>query len=449
MRPRILIIDDSPEDRALLTHHLESEREFVTVSVAGAGEGLERIAEEPPDLVLCDLKMPGMDGIDFLTELRKPYPALPVIIITASGEEEAAQRAFDAGATDFIQKPIEPSGLRTRVTRALEEAPRRELLQKAEKDRFDQEAILGSHELIQRVRDFVREVASVARAPILLLGESGTGKNLVARTIHGAGKGASRRFVELNCAAVPENLLEAELFGHEQGAFTDASATKRGLAEVADKGTLFLDEIGAMPSSFQSKLLGFLESRSFRRLGSTEEIHVELRIIAATNSDLHQMVQDGSFREDLFYRLNVASHTLPPLRQIPSDIPLLSERFVQKAAEFFGMPVPTLNSGSVERLMEYDWPGNMRELRNVIERAMIFNSGPTLEIPTPRPGPIANERPEVDGIRLPTGLSLEEVEKRYIEATMRNTEQVSEAAETLGITRKVLWSRRKKYGLLD
>ena len=333
--------------------------------------------------------------------------------------------------------------------RALEETPRRELLQEAEQARYDPQAILGSHELVQRVRDFVQEVSSVARAPILLMGESGTGKNLVARTIHGAGKGASRRFVEINCAAVPENLLEAELFGHEQGAFTDASRTKRGLAEVADKGTLFLDEIGAMPASFQSKLLGFLESRSFRRLGSTEEIEVDLRIIAATNSDLRQMVKDGSFREDLFYRLNVASHTLPPLRHIRSDIPLLSEHFVRKAASFFSMPVPELDADSLERLKEYDWPGNMRELRNVIERAMIFNHGSELDIPTPRPGPSPEEHLSRDGIHLPPGLSLEEVEKRYIEATMTVTDQVSEAAESLGVTRKVLWARRKKYGILD
>lgn len=451
MKPRILIIDDNPDDLALLTHHVESSREFQTTAVDGGAAGLNQVASEPPDLVLCDLMMPGVDGMEFLRRVRESHPALPVIIVTAVGTELKAERAFEAGATDFVKKPVEPHALRVRIHRALDEAPRQELLEEIEKARFNPESILGDHELVREERRFVREVASVTRAPILLLGESGTGKNLVARAIHGAGgEGANRRFVELNCAAVPENLLEAELFGHEKGAFTDASKTKRGLAEVADGGTLFLDEIGAMPPGLQTKLLTFLESRSFRRLGSTEEIKVDLRVIAATNADLGAMVGEGSFREDLFYRLNVASFTLPPLRHIRSDIPVLTRHFVRKAAEYFAKPVPELDPDCLGPLMEYDWPGNIRELRNVVERAMIFAQGETLEIPAPDSPQRGPEEASREGdLVLPLGLTLEEVERRYIEATMEDSEAVSDAADSLGITRKVLWSRRKEYGLLD
>jgi len=450
MRTRILIIDDDPDQLALLTHHVEAGRQFRTMTADGGAEGLERVAEEPPDLVLCDLMMPEMDGIAFTARLRESRPTLPVIIVTAKGSEEEAERAFEAGATDFVRKPVVPSVLRARIQRALEEVPRRELLQEAEKARFDPDAILGEHALIEEVRRFVQEVASVRRAPVLLLGESGTGKNLVARAIHAAGEGPNRRFVEINCAAVPESLLEAELFGHEKGAFTDARETKRGLAEVADQGTLFLDEIGSMPPSLQAKLLTFLESRSFRRLGGTEEIEVDLRVIAATNANLEEMVEEEAFREDLYFRLNVASHTLPPLRRIRSDIPLLARHFVRKAAEFFRKPVPELDPASLERLMAYEWPGNVRELRNLIERAMIFRQGEVLEIPLPSPDPaaVSEAPPGEGGLVLPLGLTLEEVEKRYIEATMERADRVSDAAEQLGVSRKVLWARRRDYGLL-
>lgn len=450
MKPRILVVDDTPEDLALLTHHLESSREYRTIAVKSAQAGMQQAASEPPDLVVSDLVMPEMDGIAFAAALRETHPTVPVLIITAKGTEEEAARAFEAGATDFLHKPVNPADLKARVKHALQEAPRQELLEEVEKARFDPNAILGSHELVQEVRRFVGEVASVTRAPVLLLGESGTGKNLVARAIHGLGEGSARRFVEINCAAVPENLLEAELFGHEKGAFTDASRAKRGLAEEADGGTLFLDEIGSMPLSLQSKLLGFLESRSFRRLGSTEEIHVTLRVIAATNSNLQSMVEEGSFREDLYYRLNVASHTLPPLRHIKSDLPILTEHFVRKAAQYFAQPIPEVDASSVEKLADHDWPGNVRELRNVIERAMIFRRGQVLEIPTPSHAKATRSPlPDREGISLPLGLSLQEVEKRYIEATMKHADGVAEAADTLAISRKVLWARRKEYGLLD
>ncbi|HET9948387.1 MAG TPA: sigma-54 dependent transcriptional regulator, partial [Longimicrobiales bacterium] len=297
-------------------------------------------------------------------------------------------------------------------------------------------------------------IAAVPKVPALILGESGTGKNLVARAIHASSPESEHRFVEVNCAALPDTLLEAEIFGHEKGAFTDARRTKKGLAEVADGGTLFLDEIGTLAPALQAKLLTFLESRSFRRLGGTDDIHVNLRIIAATNANLDQDVAAGRFREDLFYRLNVARVRLPALREIRGDIGELARSFLAQAAESFGRPAPRLEPESIRRLEAYDWPGNARELRNVIERALIFSHGPTLNVEPFIPPVVAvperdGARPPADRVVMPLGLTLDEAEKRYIEATLASVGgNVAEAAARLGVTRKVLWARRKKLGLL-
>jgi transcriptional regulator with PAS, ATPase and Fis domain len=270
--------------------------------------------------------------------------------------------------------------LLARLARGIADAPARELISKVTEAAYDPHGVIGTHPLVESLRSFIRKVAAVPQVSVLLLGESGTGKSMVARAIHGAGAGSRQRFVEINCAALPAHLLEAELFGYEKGAFTDARQTKKGLVEVADGGTLFLDEVGTIGPEIQAKLLSFLESRSFRRLGSTREASVNVRIIAATNVDLESEVMDGTFREDLFYRLNVASYTLPPLRHIRSDIPVLARHFVGRAASYFGKPVPELDRDGLERLQAYAWPGNARELRNVIERSMIFSQGRTLEI---------------------------------------------------------------------
>jgi DNA-binding NtrC family response regulator len=447
--PTVLIIDDDADQLALITAQLERTRRFVTESVASAEKALEHVAREPPDAIVCDLVMPGMDGIAFTRRIREHHPSLPVIIITAHGAEDDAQRAFDAGATDFVTKPVDPNSLATRINRSLQEIPARELLSDAARKKFDPHGIVGSHPLVQEVRRFVDNVARIPNVSALLLGESGTGKNLVARAIHAAGAASNYRFVEINCAALPANLIEAELFGYEKGAFTDARQTKKGLAEEADGGTLFLDEIGSMPLELQAKLLTFLESRSFRRIGANREIHVELRVIAATNADLAAEPARGRFREDLFYRLNVASHVLPPLRQIRSDIPEIARHFVNRAAQFFGKPVPSIGRDSIERMQRYDWPGNARELRNVVERAIIFSQDNNLTV-----GELAStSRPQAamdpDVVGIPRGRTLDEVEKLYIEATLAELGgNVSAAAQRLGVTRKVLWARRKKLGLL-
>ncbi|HEX2081077.1 MAG TPA: sigma-54 dependent transcriptional regulator [Longimicrobium sp.] len=450
MNPTVFIIDDDPDQVALVTAQIERGRRFATKGFTRAEGALEEIRADPPDAVVCDLVMPGMDGIAFVRRVREIDGSMPIIIATARGTEGDAERALEAGATDFVTKPIEPRALETRIRRALEQAPKEELLQSFTQAKFDPHAIIGRHPLIQQVREFIASVGSVPQVSALLLGESGTGKNLVARAIHAASRAAGYRFVEVNCAAIPATLLEAELFGHEKGAFTDARQAKKGLVEVADGGTLFLDEIGSMPLEMQAKLLSFLESRTFRRIGATREQSVTLRVVAATNVDLASEVARGGFREDLYYRLNVASQVLPPLRAIRSDIPEIARHFVKRAAEYFAKPVPEIEPESEERLQRYDWPGNARELRNVIERSMIFSRGPRLRIVelAPFAAPAAAQAPP-DGVVMPRGLTLDEVEARYIDETLRELGgNVSAAADRLGVSRKVLWQRRKRHGLL-
>jgi len=447
-QPTVLIVDDDADQVALLTAQLERTRRFVTEAFTSAQKALEHVAQDPPDAIVTDLVMPGMDGLALTRSVREMHPLLPIVIVTAHGQEGDAERALEAGATDFVTKPVDAGMLATRITRALRQVPSNELLEDAQRKKFDPHGIIGAHALVREVRRFVEQVAAVQNVSALLLGESGTGKNLVARAIHAAGPASTYRFVEINCAALPANLLEAELFGYEKGAFTDARQTKKGLAEEADGGTLLLDEIGSMPLELQAKLLTFLESRTFRRIGSTREIRVSLRVIAATNAEIAAESAAGRFREDLFYRLNVASHTLPPLRKIRSDIPEIARHFVETAAEYFAKPVPTLEAESAERLQHYDWPGNARELRNVIERALIFSQGPSLTV-----GPLqASANASADGsvIPIPRNRTLEEVERIYIEATLDELDgNVNAAAERLGISRKVLWARRKRLGLLE
>jgi DNA-binding NtrC family response regulator len=450
MNPTVFIIDDDPDQVALVTAQLERTRRFVTKSFRSGQAALDAIAVEAPDAVVCDLVMPGMDGIEFTRRVRETYRTLPIIIATARGTESDAERALEAGATDFVNKPIEPRSLVTRITRSMEEVPAREFLDSAVRAKFDKHGIIGNHPLIQQVREFVDNVASVPHVSALLLGESGTGKNLVARAIHAASQASGYRFVEINCAALPGNLLEAELFGYEKGAFTDAKQSKKGLVEVADGGTLFLDEIGSMPLELQAKLLSFLESRSFRRLGATREQSVNLRVIAATNADLQAEAARGSFREDLYYRLNVASQVLPPLRAIRSDIPIVADHFLKRASEYFAKPLPTMDAASVERLQKYDWPGNARELRNVIERSMIFSRDSVVRIADLGPATAAQAPAPTDGVSVPRGLTLEDVEKLYIEATLKELGgSITAAARQLGISRKVLWQRRKRHGISD
>jgi DNA-binding NtrC family response regulator len=375
----VLIVDDEAAIRESLQTLLEFE--CYSVEVAGDGtEGLTLIAEHPFDLVLLDFAMPERNGIEILREIRERDSELPVIMITAYGTVENAVNAMQSGATNFIQKPWDNEKLladvRTAVARrrAEEEVVQ---LKRALKQRYNFENIIGKSEPMLRIFDLVSQVAP-SRSTILLQGESGTGKELIAKAIHMNSPRNNRAFVPVNTGSVPADLLESTLFGHVKGAFTSAIASKKGLFEVADRGTLFLDEIGTMGLETQAKILRVLQDRKFMHLGGVNEIQVDVRIIAATNVDLKQQVKEGKFREDLFYRLNVITIDLPPLRQRKNDIPLLAEHFVEKFARENGRAPLRLTPEALRPLMDYDWPGNVRELENVIERAVVLATGQAL-----------------------------------------------------------------------
>ncbi len=375
----VLIIDDEAAIRESLQTLLEFEGYSVDTANDGL-EGLQRIAERPFDLVLLDFALPERNGIEILQEIRERDAELPVIMITAYGTVENAVNAMQAGATNFIQKPWDNEKLladvRTAVgrRRAEEEVIQ---LKRALKQRYNFEHIIGKSEPMLRIFDLVAQVAP-SRSTILLQGESGTGKELIAKAIHMNSPRHNRAFVPVNTGSMPADLLESTLFGHVKGAFTSAVVSKKGLFEVADRGTLFLDEIGTMSMETQAKILRVLQDRKFMHLGGINEIQVDVRIIAATNVDLRQAVKEGKFREDLFYRLNVITIDLPPLRQRKNDVPILAEYFIQKFAKENDRPPLRVTPEALRPLMDYEWPGNVRELENVIERAVVLSTGANL-----------------------------------------------------------------------
>jgi DNA-binding NtrC family response regulator len=375
----VLIIDDEAAIRESLQTLLEFEGYSVEVANDGE-EGLTRIAERPFDLVLLDFALPERNGIEILREIRERDSELPVIMITAYGTVENAVNAMQAGATNFIQKPWDNEKLladvRTAVgrRRAEEEVVQ---LKRALKQRYNFEHIIGKSEPMLRIFDLVAQVAP-SRSTVLLQGESGTGKELIAKAVHMNSPRKDRAFIPVNTGSVPADLLESTLFGHVKGAFTSAVLSKKGLFEVADRGTIFLDEIGTMSLETQAKILRVLQDKKFMHLGGVNEIQVDVRIIAATNVDLKQQVKEGKFREDLFYRLNVITIDLPPLRQRKNDIPMLAEHFISKFARENDKPPLHVTPEALRPLMDYDWPGNVRELENVMERAVVLATGPTL-----------------------------------------------------------------------
>ncbi|HTR64899.1 MAG TPA: sigma-54 dependent transcriptional regulator [Terriglobales bacterium] len=377
----VLIIDDEAGIRESLQTLLELEGYEVETAPTGE-EGLARAGERPFDLVLLDVALPDRNGIDLLSELRSHQPPLPVIIITAYGTVENAVRAMQAGAANFVQKPWDNDKLLADVRAAVGRHRAEEenvQLKRALKQRYNFEHIVGKSEAMLKIFDLVGQVAP-SRSTILLQGESGTGKELIAKAIHLNSPRRDRPFVPVNTGSMPPDLLESNLFGHVKGAFTSAIASKKGLFEVADRGTLFLDEIGTMTMDTQSKILRVLQDRRFMHLGGVHEVQVDVRIIAATNVDLRQLVKDGKFREDLYYRLNVISIDLPPLRQRKEDIPLLAEHFLRKYADENGRPAQHIAPEALRPLLAYSWPGNVRELENVMERAVVLSSGTEIGI---------------------------------------------------------------------
>jgi DNA-binding NtrC family response regulator len=372
----VLIIDDEAAIRESLQTLLELEGYEIECALTGE-DGIARAGERSFDLILLDLALPGRDGMDILSDLRGQNPDLAVIMITAYGTVENAVKAMQSGATNFVQKPWDNEKLLADIRAAIARRRAEEenvQLKRALKQRYNFESIVGKSEPMLKIFDLVTQVAP-SRSTILLQGESGTGKELIAKAVHLNSTRRDRPFVPVNTGSMPPDLLESTLFGHVKGAFTSAIASKKGLFEVADRGTLFLDEIGNMSLDTQSKILRVLQDRKFMHLGGVHELQVDVRIIAATNVDLRTQVREGKFREDLFYRLNVITVDLPPLRQRKEDIPLLVEFFLAKYAQENSRPVRRINTDALRPLMAYSWPGNVRELENVIERAVVLSSG--------------------------------------------------------------------------
>ncbi|HLT48731.1 MAG TPA: sigma-54 dependent transcriptional regulator [Rubricoccaceae bacterium] len=450
---RIYIVDDDPKIGELFATVLQRDG-YAASSFVSAVDLLERIdGGDVPDLILTDLMMPEVSGIQLIEEVRGRDLTLPVIIMTAHSSVQTAVEAMRLGAFHYLQKPVNLEEMRTLLAKALDlYSDKRELLEikQERKQKHSVARIIGTSPEIQEVRDTIETLKDVPNTIVLIRGETGTGKNLVAQTIHYASKWNTGRFVEINCGALPDNLLESELFGYEKGAFTDARASKPGLLEIADGGTLFLDEIDSMSVPLQAKLLSFLESRTFRRLGGVEDIKVTTRILCATNAALEEKIAEKQFRKDLFFRINVVSIKLPALRQMGRDLLLIAEEVARAYAAEFNKPFEGFTEAAEEKLVAHEWPGNVRELRNVLERALIFAREPRLDARDLALLKTEGFEPDsADGyFRFRSGGTLEELEYEYIKHIL-STRKVSyaEAARLLGISKKTLWEKRKKYNL--
>ncbi|HWW50881.1 MAG TPA: sigma-54 dependent transcriptional regulator, partial [Verrucomicrobiae bacterium] len=389
----ILVVEDEAKMRRLLELQL-TEEGFHSRTAASAEIGLERLNQEKFDLIVTDFKLPGMSGLEFLQAVKRIDAHLPVVIMTAYGTVESAVDAMKAGASDYVLKPFSLAELVLVIRKELDTRRLREenrALREQLGVRYEYKNIVARSEKMQAVLSLVERVAPT-NATVLLGGESGVGKDLIARAIHEHSHRSSGPFIKINSTAIPENLLESELFGYEKGAFSGASSTKPGKFELADKGTLFLDEIGDVPSATQVKLLRVLQEREFERLGGTKTLKVDVRLVAATNRDLRAALEEGTFREDLYYRLNVVAIDIPPLRDHREDVPALAHFFLEKFARESGSPVQELTPEAMKRLMDFHWPGNVRELENVIQRSVTLSRGSVLDAPDihlDRPSPRA------------------------------------------------------------
>ena len=441
----VLVVDDEANARTALGELLRDEGYEVEMA-ADAFKALGKLETFVPDLLLTDLKMPGMDGLELMGRMREIDPDCSVVIMTAFGAVETAVAAMRAGATDYITKPLNFDELLIVLERALETRRlRTETSQLRERlsERFDFDNIVGASPEIQKVFNVVAQVAP-ARASVLITGESGTGKELVASALHERSKRRDGPFVKLHCAALAETLLESELFGHERGAFTGAVARREGRFEQADGGTLFLDEIGEISPSVQVKLLRFLQEQEFERVGGTKTLRVNVRIIAATNRDLAAAVREGTFREDLYYRLNVVSIEMPSLRDRPSDIPLLAAHFLERYATENEKELSGFSDSALEAMMAYDWPGNVRELENAVERAVVLSPGPRIERDA-LPAAVVPRHEASQGPSIP-GASLAELEKHAILKTLEATGgSTSKAADILGISVRKIQYKLHQY----
>src|SRR5215471_13884754 len=435
-RNRVLVVDDEKNQREIYRLILE-DAGFQVTTAQSAEQGLRFSREQDFDLVLTDYKMTGMDGLTLLGELIKQDPSIIVVMMTAHGSVESVKEALKGGAFDYLEKPIDREQLLKVVETAL-----------GRLNRIDDEIIGGSDEM-ERVKKMILKVAG-SNSTVLIRGESGVGKERVARAIHKASPRSSELFQAVNCAAINENLLESELFGHEKGSFTGAHAQKKGLFEIADKGTLFLDEIGDVPVPMQAKLLRALQEKEVMRVGGTRPIKVDVRVIAATNRDLEAMVKDGRFREDLYYRLNIIPITIPPLRSRRDDIPTLVEFFIGKHALGSNRRITGLAPSARNLIMDYNWPGNVRQLESAIERAILLCEGEQVGVED-LPVEIRQQAAPAAAFSFklpPEGISFDEVEKSLIIQAMEQTNwNITRAAKLLDLSFRTLQYRLEKFGI--
>jgi len=441
---RILVVDDEANARTALAELLREEG-FDVETAADAFKALGKHESFGPHIVVTDLKMPGMDGIELVKKLRAMDDPPAVVVMTAFGAVDSAVDAMRAGAEEYLTKPLNFDELLVVLDKVnANQAMRRETVQlrKRVRDRVAPRNMVGSSPPMQRVFEIVEQVAP-SRATVLITGESGTGKELVANAIHQHSPRANGAFIKLHCAALAESLLESELFGHEKGSFTGAMARKDGRFSLADGGTLFLDEIGEISPALQVKLLRFLQEHEFERVGGTQTIHVDVRVIAATNRNLKEEVARGRFREDLYYRLNVVNIETPPLRERKSDVPAIARFFLERYAKDNGKAIDTISPQALELLISYDWPGNVRELENAIERAVVLANGTELEA-RQLPGSV---RPVgAAGVPLIPGATMADIERYAILETMKAAGgSTSKAAEILGISARTIQYRLHEY----
>ena len=447
-QPRVLIVDDEKNTREGLERAL---RRHVEVELAESGEAaLALLDERPVDIVLSDIRMPGMDGIALMQRVLARNPQPTVILLTAYGSVPQAVEAMRLGAFDFLTKPVNLDHLEITLQRALRsrrvETENRSLREQINK-KYSLDHIVGNSRAMEEVFDMVQQVAP-ARTTVLIEGESGTGKELIARAVHQLSPRQHGPFVAVHCAGFNENLLESELFGHEKGAFTGAQSQRKGRFELADGGTLFLDEIGEIDRSTQVKILRVLEERSFERVGGSETVEVDVRLVAATNKTLRDMVDEGAFREDLFFRLNVVRVRLPPLRQRGEDVPLLVNHFLGVFVEENGKPLDGVTPEAMDALCAYDWPGNIRELRNVVERMVVLARGDKLTLRDVPPDLKPGRAGRAGGGGLDTAVTMDDAEKQMIvQALETNGGNRTKAAEQLGISRRTLHRKLNEYGL--
>ena len=449
----VLIVDDDASQRRLIEFWLEEEG-YPTLSASDGKAGLRIFEDQSPCLVISDLRMPGIDGLQLLSRIKASNPDEPVILITAFGTVSNAVEAMKLGAADYILKPLNPEELKLSVQRALE---RQQLIDENRYLRdfagqaFQFENLIGGSRKMRDVFQITRQVAR-RDSTVLITGESGTGKELLAKAIHQNSLRAGKAFVTINCGAIPENLIESELFGHRKGAFTGAITDRIGKFEAANEGTIFLDEIGELTPTLQVRLLRVIQEREIDKIGDPHPVKVNVRILAATNRNLQNLVEDSQFREDLYYRLSVVTIELPPLRERAEDIPLLADHFLKRLRERYQLPELSMSDEAIESLLSYNWPGNVRELENVIERMVVLSDGKQIDreqVPAEIRG--AKSRIATISLKLPDdGISLEEIEKEILlQALERHHWNQTRAARYLNLSRKTLIYRMEKFGLAN